>query len=227
MKYCFKSTNNLFYQPRDILCAAADEVLATLKQENKKEKEKQQEVISLLGPVGDDKYALLVRLGRKITDYGVDKQQQTAAEGEKLYIYYEPSCREEELHAMILFISPTFESFHPFRPLNCLYNSPSPTDDAIDESYGVAVVFHEDDEDDRGIAGQVEGGGRSRESMIAQDDEDVQRDDEDEGMEADYDEVLKTAVSGCEKLAKRGALNRDGKALGGVRIMKHFLLASG
>ena len=67
-------------------------------------------------------------------------------------------------------------------------------DDAIDESYGVAVVFHEDEEDDREMGGRGEGGGRNRESMIAHDDDDVEADDEDEGMEADYDEVLKTAV---------------------------------
>lgn len=68
-------------QPRDILCGAADEVLATLKEEHLKEREKQREVNSLLGTVGDERYALLVRLIKKITDYGVDKQLTAAAEG--------------------------------------------------------------------------------------------------------------------------------------------------
>ncbi len=72
-------------------------------------------------------------------------------------------------------------------------------DDAIDENYGVNVVFHEEEDDDHGIAGHVEGGERGRggakDGMIAQDDEDIVEDDEDEGMEADFDEVLKTAVS--------------------------------
>ena len=65
------------------------------------------------------------------------------------------------------------------------------SDDTIDESYGVAVVFHEDeDEGERGGEGR-----RGRESMVAHDDEkDIEMDDE-EGVEADYDEVLKTAVS--------------------------------
>ena len=66
-------------QPRDVLCGAADEVLATLKDEHLREKEKQREVISLLGPLPDDRYALLVGLAKKITDYGSDKQ--AAAEG--------------------------------------------------------------------------------------------------------------------------------------------------
>ena len=66
-------------QPRDILCGAADEVLATLKDEHLKEREKQKEIVSLLGPLEDEKFALLVGLGKKITDYGADKG--TAAEG--------------------------------------------------------------------------------------------------------------------------------------------------
>ena len=66
-------------QPRDILCGAADEVLATLKDEHLKEREKQKEIISLLGPLDDEKFAVLSGLGRKITDYGADKS--TAPEG--------------------------------------------------------------------------------------------------------------------------------------------------
>lgn len=81
-----------------------------------------------------------------------------------------------------------FPLFPPSIPLSL-------SDDTIDESYGVNVVFHEDEEDDPGIGGRGDGGGHGKEGMIAQDDEDIVEDDEDEGMEADYDEVLKTAVS--------------------------------
>ena len=65
------------------------------------------------------------------------------------------------------------------------------SDDTIDESYGVAVVFHEDeDEGERGGEGR-----RGREVMVAHDDERDMELDEEEGVEAEYDEVLKTAVS--------------------------------
>ena len=62
-------------------------------------------------------------------------------------------------------------------------------DEAIDESYGVAVVFHEEEEEEGG------GAERRKDSTVAYDDDDVQADDDDEGMEADYHGVLKTAVS--------------------------------
>ena len=52
-----------------MLCGAADEVLITLKSENRKDKEKRKEVESLLGGLPDERYALLVNLTRKITDF--------------------------------------------------------------------------------------------------------------------------------------------------------------
>ena len=57
-------------------------MLDTLKEEHRKEKEKQSVINSLLGTIGDERYSLLVRLSKKITDYGVDKQLTAAAEGE-------------------------------------------------------------------------------------------------------------------------------------------------
>lgn len=52
-------------------------------------------------------------------------------------------------------------------------------------------MFHEDeDEVERGGEGR-----RGRETMVAHDDEKDMELDEEEGVEADYDEVLKTAVS--------------------------------
>ena len=59
-------------------------------------------------------------------------------------------------------------------------------EEAIDESYGVAVVFHEEEE---------RGGGKG-ETTVAQDDEDEEGEgDEEEGVEADYEGVLHADVS--------------------------------
>jgi pre-mRNA-splicing helicase BRR2 len=57
-------------QPRDVLRGAADEVLAALKDERRTDPERQREVGDLLGaPVGDDRFAELVAIGKLITDY--------------------------------------------------------------------------------------------------------------------------------------------------------------
>lgn len=63
-------------QPRDILCGAADEVLAVLKNDKIRDKERRREVEQLLGPSDDTRYHVLVNLGKKITDYGGDKELQ-------------------------------------------------------------------------------------------------------------------------------------------------------
>ncbi|XP_072177738.1 U5 small nuclear ribonucleoprotein 200 kDa helicase-like [Diadema setosum] len=63
-------------QPRDILCGAADEVLATLKSEHTKNKDKKKELEALLGTLAEERFALLVNLGKKITDYGVEKEKK-------------------------------------------------------------------------------------------------------------------------------------------------------
>uniref|UniRef100_A0A8C1DTC0 Activating signal cointegrator 1 complex subunit 3 n=1 Tax=Cyprinus carpio carpio TaxID=630221 RepID=A0A8C1DTC0_CYPCA len=63
-------------QPRDILCGAADEVLAVLKNDKMRDKERRREVEQLLGPTDDTRYHVLVNLGKKISDYGGDKELQ-------------------------------------------------------------------------------------------------------------------------------------------------------
>lgn len=63
-------------QPRDILCGAADEVLKTLKDDKRKEKEKKKEIEELLGPMAEERYALVVNLSKKITDWGADEKTQ-------------------------------------------------------------------------------------------------------------------------------------------------------
>lgn len=59
-------------QPRDILCGAADEILAVLKNDRLKEREKKKEIDNLLSAVAEERFALLVNLGKKITDFGTD-----------------------------------------------------------------------------------------------------------------------------------------------------------
>jgi len=57
-------------QPRDILCGAADEVLIVLKNDRLRDKERKKEIEGLLGPVAEERFALLVNLGKKISDWG-------------------------------------------------------------------------------------------------------------------------------------------------------------
>ena len=65
-------------QPRDILCGAADEVIIVLKNEKYRDKERRKEIQSLLGALEDTRYYVLVNLGKKITDFGMEKDVQTA-----------------------------------------------------------------------------------------------------------------------------------------------------
>lgn len=56
-------------QPHDILCGAADEILDTLKNDNLKAKERKVEIESLCNPLAEERFAQLVALGKRITDY--------------------------------------------------------------------------------------------------------------------------------------------------------------
>lgn len=59
-------------QPRDVICGAADEVIAALKNDKLREKERRKEVDLLLGRMPDDQFSVLVNLTKKITDFGTD-----------------------------------------------------------------------------------------------------------------------------------------------------------
>ena len=59
-----------------MLCGAADEVLAVLESERLKDKERRREVEGLLSGLADERYALLVNLGKKITDWGTEEKAQ-------------------------------------------------------------------------------------------------------------------------------------------------------
>ena len=82
-------------QPRDILCGAADEVLATLKNEHSKTKDQKKELELLLGPLAEERFALLVNLGKKITDYGSEKEK-------KAIVHRSPSIEESGERRLLL-----------------------------------------------------------------------------------------------------------------------------
>lgn len=87
-------------QPRDILCGAADEVLAVLKNDRLKEKEKKKETELLLGLLAEERFALLVNLGKKITDFGSDEKSITNDENiDETYginVQFEESSEEDD-----------------------------------------------------------------------------------------------------------------------------------
>ena len=111
------------------MCGAADEVLTTLKDDHLPDSNKKTDVLALLGKMAEEQYAMLVSLGRRITDFGLDAR---GPQGE----------------------------------------------DALDENYGVAVVFDD----------QEQGQGGTKMDTYAK--EEPQEEDEGEGVEADYEGVL-------------------------------------
>lgn len=68
-------------QPRDILCGAADEILAVLKNDKLKDRDRKREIDSLLGSVAEERFALLVNLGKKITDFGSESGSALGSNG--------------------------------------------------------------------------------------------------------------------------------------------------
>ncbi len=62
------------------MCGAADEVLSVLKNDRLKEREKKKETESLLGGLADERFALLVNLGKKITDFGAKEEIAVAGQ---------------------------------------------------------------------------------------------------------------------------------------------------
>lgn len=55
--------------PHDVLCGAAEEILATLKNDNLKDPERQKEISSLLGEISNESYAEYVAIGKLINDF--------------------------------------------------------------------------------------------------------------------------------------------------------------
>ena len=88
-------------QPRDILHGAADEVLRTLKDDRRKDKEKKVETEELLGSkLAEERFALLVNLGKKITDFGAslgdDEEEENIDEAYGINVQFQESEDEME-----------------------------------------------------------------------------------------------------------------------------------
>lgn len=62
------------FQPRDIIHGALDEVLRVLKSDSIRDKDKRKEVEALIKRLSDERYALLVNLSKKITDFVVEDE---------------------------------------------------------------------------------------------------------------------------------------------------------
>lgn len=101
-----------------------------LKNDRLKDKEKKSDTESLLGSLADERFALLVNLGKKITDFGTD-EKGTANTGN--FFQFKIGCMR--------FI--------------CFYY----LEDNIDETYGINVQFEEsEEEDDEDVYGEIREG---------------------------------------------------------------------
>ncbi|CAF0840833.1 unnamed protein product [Adineta steineri] len=88
-------------QARSILCGAADEVLMILKNDKLRDKDRKNEIESLLSSkIPEQRFALLVNLGKKITDWTTDdKSGKEADEIDETYgvnVEFEESGDEDE-----------------------------------------------------------------------------------------------------------------------------------
>ncbi|XP_045489788.1 putative U5 small nuclear ribonucleoprotein 200 kDa helicase [Pieris rapae] len=86
-------------QPRDILCGACDEVLVVLKNDKLKDPERKKEIELLLGPIADERFAVLVNLGKKITDFNINSATEGNTEIDETYginVQFEESSEEDD-----------------------------------------------------------------------------------------------------------------------------------
>ena len=87
-------------QPHDVLIGAADEVLRTLKNDRLRDKERKKETEELLGAaLAEERFALLVNLGKKITDFdhhgGDNEEEEKIDETYGINVQFQESDEEE------------------------------------------------------------------------------------------------------------------------------------
>ncbi|PKC16297.1 Sec63-domain-containing protein [Rhizophagus irregularis] len=73
---------NLGDQAQDVIRSAADDILKILKNENLKDFDKKREIESFIGTIAPDRFAQLVNLGKKITDYHTGETMDLDKEGD-------------------------------------------------------------------------------------------------------------------------------------------------
>lgn len=83
-------------QPRDVLCGAVDEVLIILKNDKTRDKEKRAEIEEIIGQLSNERFAILVSLVKKITDYGGDDKSALNVDVENIDETYGVNVQFEE-----------------------------------------------------------------------------------------------------------------------------------
>lgn len=85
--------------PREVLCGAADEVLMTLKND-KRDKEKRGDLEHLLNKLSDDRFAVLINLSKKITDFSIEEDARQEGdeidENEGVNVQFESDEEEDD-----------------------------------------------------------------------------------------------------------------------------------
>ncbi|CAG8503773.1 2964_t:CDS:2 [Ambispora gerdemannii] len=75
---------NLGDQSQDVVRSAADDVLKVLKSDTLKDFDKMKQIETAIGPISSDRFAQLVNLGKKLTDYRAEDDMDVDKEGERV-----------------------------------------------------------------------------------------------------------------------------------------------
>ncbi|KAG9299631.1 hypothetical protein G9A89_020802 [Geosiphon pyriformis] len=74
---------NLGDQSQDVVRSAADDVLKILKADTLKDFDKLKQIEVAIGPIASDRFAQLVNLGKKLTDYRADDEMEIDKDGDR------------------------------------------------------------------------------------------------------------------------------------------------
>lgn len=164
-------------QPRDILCGAADEVLAVLKNDRLKEKEKKKETETLLGNFNYF-FAIVLKMLIFYTEWNAKIFNKFYISNLKLSLYFAGVIAEERF-ALLVNLGKKITDFG-----NEESKAAAAGEENIDETYGINVQFEEsEEEDDEDMYGEV------REEM---DDEEGEEAREDSAIHAENVRILLT-----------------------------------